>query len=114
MRHSDDLSCGYFLKINNSADDGCCIACQNCDQDWDNCQEFAEQDGTLLFIAITKGKAPAYLGSSFAFLAPASIVIQNFGYEYALGGFVAVGFCDQDWDNCQEFAEQDGTENSYA
>ena len=47
----------------------------------------------LLFIAITKGKAPAYLGSSFAFLAPASIVIQNFGYEYALGGFVAVGFC---------------------
>ena len=27
--------------------------------------------GTLLFIAITKGKAPAYLGSSFAFLAPA-------------------------------------------
>ena len=41
--------------------------------------------GTLLFIAITKGKAPAYLGSSFAFLAPASIVIQNFGYEYALG-----------------------------
>ncbi len=49
--------------------------------------------GTLLFIVITKGKAPAYLGSSFAFLAPASIVIQNFGYEYALGGFVAVGFC---------------------
>ena len=44
--------------------------------------------GTLLFIAITKGKAPAYLGSSFAFLAPASIVIQNFGYEDALGGFV--------------------------
>ncbi len=49
--------------------------------------------GTLLFIVITKGKAPAYLGSSFAFLAPASIVIQNFGYEYALGGFVTVGFC---------------------
>lgn len=47
--------------------------------------------GTLLFIAITKGKAPAYLGSSFAFLAPAGIVIQNWGYEYALGGFVAVG-----------------------
>ena len=49
--------------------------------------------GTLLFILVTKGKAPAYLGSSFAFLAPASIVIANFGYEYALGGFVAVGFC---------------------
>lgn len=49
--------------------------------------------GTLLFICVTKGKAPAYLGSSFAFLAPAGIVISNFGYEYALGGFVAVGFC---------------------
>ena len=49
--------------------------------------------GTLLFIAITKGKAPAYLGSSFAFLAPAGIVISKMGYEYALGGFVAVGFC---------------------
>ena len=48
--------------------------------------------GTLLFILITKGKAPAYLGSSFAFLAPAGIVISKFGYEYALGGFVAVGF----------------------
>ena len=49
--------------------------------------------GTLLFIAVTKGKAPAYLGSSFAFLAPAGIVINQMGYEYALGGFVAVGFC---------------------
>ena len=49
--------------------------------------------GTLLFILITKGKAPAYLGSSFAFLAPAGIVITKFGYEYALGSFVAVGFC---------------------
>lgn len=48
--------------------------------------------GTLMFIVITKGKAPAYLGSSFAFLAPAGIVISKFGYEYALGGFVAVGF----------------------
>ena len=48
--------------------------------------------GTLLFILVTKGKAPAYLGSSFAFLASAGIVIANWGYEYALGGFVAVGF----------------------
>ena len=49
--------------------------------------------GTLLFILITKGRAPAYLGSSFAFLAPAGIVISEMGYPYALGGFVAVGFC---------------------
>ncbi len=48
--------------------------------------------GTLIFIAVTKGKAPAYLGSSFAFLAPAGLVISEMGYEYALGGFVAVGF----------------------
>ncbi|MFQ8705032.1 MAG: uracil permease [Thomasclavelia sp.] len=64
--------------------------------------------GTLLFILITKGKAPAYLGSSFAFIAPANIVISKFGYPYALGGFVAVGFfgcllafiikkCGTDW-----------------
>ena len=49
--------------------------------------------GTLLFIFITKGKAPVYLGSSFAFIAPATIVIQNWGYQYALGGFVVVGLC---------------------
>ena len=49
--------------------------------------------GTLIFIAVTKGQAPAYLGSSFAFLAPTGIVIAEMGYEYALGGFVAVGFC---------------------
>ena len=49
--------------------------------------------GTLLFILITKGRAPAYLGSSFAFLAPTGIVISKWGYDYALGCFVAVGFC---------------------
>ncbi len=48
--------------------------------------------GTLLFILITKGKAPAYLGSSFAFIAPATMVIDQWGYPYALGGFVVVGF----------------------
>lgn len=48
--------------------------------------------GTLMYIAITKGKAPAYLGSSFAFLGPAQIIIAKWGYSYALGGFVAVGF----------------------
>ena len=47
--------------------------------------------GTLLFILITKGKAPAYLGSSFAFLGPAGLVIEKFGFSYALGGFVVIG-----------------------
>ena len=50
-------------------------------------------NGLGTFILITKGRAPAYLGSSFAFLAPAGIVISKWGYSYALGGFVAVGFC---------------------
>ena len=49
--------------------------------------------GTLIFITVTKAKSPAYLGSSFAFLAPAGVVISKMGYQYALGGFVAVGFC---------------------
>lgn len=48
--------------------------------------------GTLLFILITRGKAPAFLGSSFAFIGPANIVIAQWGYPYALGGFVVVGF----------------------
>lgn len=48
--------------------------------------------GTILFILITKGKAPAYLGSSFAFLAPAGLVISKWGYPDALGGFIVVGF----------------------
>lgn len=50
--------------------------------------------GTLLFIFITKGKAPAYLGSSFAFLATGSAIIANpdLGYAYACGAFAAVGF----------------------
>jgi uracil permease len=47
--------------------------------------------GTLLFIFLTKGKAPAYLGSSFAFLTPALVVIGSMGFEYAQGGFVVVG-----------------------
>ncbi len=53
--------------------------------------------GTLLYILISKGKAPAYLGSSFAFIAPATIIIgtKGLGYPYALGGFVVTGaaFC---------------------
>jgi hypothetical protein len=53
--------------------------------------------GTLLFILLTKGKAPAYLGSSFAFLAPVALIIGNPGstdiarYPLALGAFVVVG-----------------------
>jgi len=51
--------------------------------------------GTLIYILITKGKIPAYLGSSFAFISPVSVVLASYaggeGYGYALGGFFAVG-----------------------
>jgi len=47
--------------------------------------------GTLLFIAITGGQIPAYLGSSFAFIAPIITVAAAWGPAYALGGEVAVG-----------------------
>lgn len=47
--------------------------------------------GTLLYIFICKGKIPAYLGSSFAFLSPVFIIIPQYGYNAALGGFIATG-----------------------
>lgn len=50
--------------------------------------------GTILYIFICKGKIPAYLGSSFAFIAPATAVITKVaggGYGAALGGFIVVG-----------------------
>jgi len=50
--------------------------------------------GTLLFIAITRGQVPAYLGSSFAFIAPLQAVAAAYGEEWigaALGGIITVG-----------------------
>ena len=50
--------------------------------------------GTLFYLFLTKGKIPAYLGSSFAFIAPVTYVLENNGengYSYVLGGFLAVG-----------------------
>lgn len=50
--------------------------------------------GTLIYIMITKGKIPAYLGSSFAFISPVFVVLNMYGgngYGYVLGGFLAVG-----------------------
>lgn len=52
--------------------------------------------GTLLYLWICNGKIPAYLGSSFAFIAPAGAVIGDRAagednYAAALGGFIAVG-----------------------
>jgi len=48
--------------------------------------------GTLLYIFICKGKIPAYLGSSFAFLSPVFLVLdKGYGYEAAMGGFIVAG-----------------------
>ncbi|MCI6086481.1 MAG: uracil permease [Selenomonas sp.] len=51
--------------------------------------------GTLLYLVLCKGKIPAYLGSSFAFLSPVFLVLAQYSYEAALGGFIIVGcvFC---------------------
>ena len=51
--------------------------------------------GTLFYLILCKGKIPAYLGSSFAFLSPVFLVLSQYSYEAALGGFIVVGivFC---------------------
>lgn len=47
--------------------------------------------GTLLYLLMCKGKIPAYLGSSFAFLSPVFVVLSKSSYESALGGFIVTG-----------------------
>ncbi|MNO34098.1 Uracil permease [compost metagenome] len=53
--------------------------------------------GTLLYIWICRGKIPAYLGSSFAFIAPVLSVLADHkddhmkGYSLALGAFIITG-----------------------
>lgn len=47
--------------------------------------------GTLLFIFITKKKVPAFLGSSFAFISPALVIMGKYGYNEVLGGFIVSG-----------------------
>ncbi|QCT02014.1 uracil-xanthine permease [Paenibacillus algicola] len=54
--------------------------------------------GTLIYILLCKGKIPAYLGSSFAFIAPVSLVLMGdpgANYGKALGAFIITGviFC---------------------
>ncbi len=51
--------------------------------------------GTLLYILLTKGKIPSYLGSSFAFISPVLAIIPVYGYAAAQSGFIAFGltFC---------------------
>uniref|UniRef100_A0A3B0LVI0 Uracil permease n=1 Tax=Arsenophonus endosymbiont of Trialeurodes vaporariorum TaxID=235567 RepID=A0A3B0LVI0_9GAMM len=50
--------------------------------------------GTLLYLIICRGRIPAYLGSSFAFISPVLLLLP-LGYELALGEFIICGllFC---------------------
>lgn len=51
--------------------------------------------GTIIYLFITKGQIPAYLGSSFAFISPVLYVLDKHngadGFSYVLGGFLMVG-----------------------
>ncbi len=47
--------------------------------------------GTLLYLLICKGRIPAYLGSSFAFISPVIAVLSKYDYSAALGGFIITG-----------------------
>ncbi len=52
--------------------------------------------GTLLYLILCKGKAPAFLGSSFAFLSPTAAIITSStnyvdNFKQALGGYIICG-----------------------
>ncbi len=47
--------------------------------------------GTLIFQVVTKGKVPVFLASSFAFIAPISIGVQQWGIAGTMSGLIAAG-----------------------
>ncbi|WEV79404.1 NCS2 family nucleobase:cation symporter [Janibacter cremeus] len=47
--------------------------------------------GTMLFLVITAGRVPSYLGSSFAFIAPLTAATQSHDLPTALGGVMMAG-----------------------
>ncbi|WP_259726476.1 uracil-xanthine permease family protein [Synechococcus sp. CS-197] len=52
---------------------------------------FTAGAGTLLFQLVTGARIPVFLASSFAFIAPTSYGIQQFGLAETLGGLMAAG-----------------------
>ena len=52
---------------------------------------FTAGTGTLLFIVCTGAKVPAFLGSSFSFIAPLIAVTSAYGLSYALGAAMVTG-----------------------
>ena len=51
---------------------------------------FSAGVGTLIFHAVTKGKVPIFLGSSFAFIAPILLAAKQWGMQATLSGFAGV------------------------
>ncbi len=47
--------------------------------------------GTLLYLFITKGRIPSYLGSSFAFISPVLAIMATSSYHDAQSGFIVFG-----------------------
>src|SRR5699024_3221062 len=47
--------------------------------------------GTTLFLLITRGRVPSYLGSSFAFIAPITAVTATQGMSVGVGGILITG-----------------------
>ena len=47
--------------------------------------------GTLIFHLCTKFEVPVFLGSSFAFIAPISMIVNEMVIPYAQGGIIAAG-----------------------
>ena len=48
--------------------------------------------GTMIYSWVTKGGIPAYLGSSFAFIAPSLLIISTYGgFTHAQSGFIFFG-----------------------
>lgn len=52
---------------------------------------FSSGVGTLMYILITRGKIPAYMGSSFSFIVPMLTLMKTVGYPGIAQGTVAVG-----------------------
>ncbi|AWZ48247.1 uracil permease [Clostridiaceae bacterium 14S0207] len=53
---------------------------------------FGSGVGTLIYILCTKGKLPAYVGSSFAFIVPMQMATAAYGVNSMMSGIIASGF----------------------
>lgn len=52
---------------------------------------FSSGMGTIVYLIVTKGKIPAYLGSSFAFIAAMKLLMESEGYPAIAQGAITTG-----------------------